>query len=135
MLQKPNCPIISLEEHYTDDELASHFKGPDAGQPPPVVARLTDVGAGRIKTMDEAGIDIQVLSHNSPSAQKLGADIAVPLTRRVNDRLAEIIKGHPTRFAGFAALPTVDPAAAADELERTVTQHKFKGAMIHGLAN
>ena len=43
------------------------------------------------------------------------------MTRSVNDRLAAAIAAHPTRFAGFAALPTADPEAAADELERTVT--------------
>ena len=39
----------------------------------------------------------------------------------------------PKRFAGFATLPTADPKAAADELERTVTKLGFKGAMVHGL--
>jgi 2,3-dihydroxybenzoate decarboxylase len=135
MLQKPNCPVIALEEHYADPELVATFTGADAGTPPPVMARLQDVAAGRIKSMDEANIDIQVLSHNSPSAQKLPRNNAVALTRRVNDRLAAVVKAHPTRFAGFAALPTVDPAAAADELERCVTTHGFKGAMLHGLAN
>ena len=85
--------------------------------------------------MDEAGIDIQVLSHGAPSAQRIAADIAVPLTRRVNDRLHAAIAAHPTRFAGFAALPTADPEAAADELERCVIMLGFKGAMIHGLAH
>jgi predicted TIM-barrel fold metal-dependent hydrolase len=40
---------------------------------------------------------------------------------------------HPDRFRGFATLPTPDPKAAADELERTVTRLGFKGAMINGL--
>jgi 2,3-dihydroxybenzoate decarboxylase len=96
---------------------------------------LGDVGAGRIKAMDEAGIDVQVLSHTAPSTQKLGPDVAVALTRRVNDRLAAAVAAHPSRFVGLAALPTVNPAAAADELERTVTTLGFKGAMIHGQAN
>ncbi len=69
-----------------------------------------------------------------PPAQKLPAEIAVAVTRGVNDRLAAAIATHPTRFAAFAALPTAVPEAAADELERTVTEHGFKGAMIHGLA-
>jgi predicted TIM-barrel fold metal-dependent hydrolase len=135
MLQKPNCPIITLEEHYSDDELVAMFTGSDATHSPALVNRLKDVGADRLKGMDEAGIDLQVLSHNSPSAQKLGADVAVPLTRRVNDRLAAIVAANPKRYAGFAALPTIDPAAAADELERSVTKLGLKGAMIHGLAN
>jgi 2,3-dihydroxybenzoate decarboxylase len=76
-----------------------------------------------------------VLSHQSPSTQLLPADIAVPLSRRVNDRLKAAIDLHPDRFAGFAALPTAEPAAAADELERAVERLGFKGAMIHGMAN
>jgi predicted TIM-barrel fold metal-dependent hydrolase len=135
MLQKPKCPVIALEEHYWDAELASHFTGIEAGRQDEISKRLHDVGELRLKEMDEAGIDVQVLSHGAPSAQKLPADIAADLTRRVNDRLHAAISAHPQRFAGFAALPTADPAAAADELERAVTRLGFKGAMLHGLAN
>jgi len=135
MLQKPRCPIIALEEHYWDEELSAQFTGMDAGGPAETRKRLLDLGDLRLAAMDEAGIDIQVVSHTAPSAQKVAADVAVDLTRRVNDRLAAAIAKHPTRFAGFAALPTADPAAAAAELERSVTQLGFKGAMVHGLAN
>jgi 2,3-dihydroxybenzoate decarboxylase len=135
MFQKPKCAVIALEEHYWDAELAAQFPGGvEASRETNLLQRLYDLGDLRIKEMDEAGIDIQVLSHGAPSAQKLSGDIAVALTRRVNDRLHETVRAHPTRFAGFAALPTSDPAAAADELERTVGLG-FKGAMIHGLAN
>src|SRR5712675_882226 len=135
MLVKPKCPVIAIEEHYWDAELASHFTGIEAGRPGETQRRLDDLGALRLKEMDDAGIDIQVLSHGAPSAQKISADIAVALTRRVNDRLHAAIAAHPTRLAGFAALPTADAAAAADELERCVTKLGFKGAMIHGLAH
>jgi 2,3-dihydroxybenzoate decarboxylase len=135
MLKKPNCPIITLEEHYWDEELPSHFTGRDANRNAAVTERLRDVGEIRLKAMDEAGIDIQVLSHSAPSLQKIPRDIAVPLARRVNDRLAAAIKQHPARFAGFAALPTADPQGAADELSRCVNELGFKGAMLHGLAD
>ncbi len=134
MMQKPNCPIIALEEHYWDAELAATYTGVEGPRPGPTNERLHDLGALRIKEMDEAGIDLQVISHGAPSAQKLSGDDAVALTRRVNDRLHAAVKAHPTRFAAFAALPTIDPNAAADELERTV-KLGFKGAMIHGLGN
>src|SRR5215467_6856210 len=57
------------------------------------------------------------------------------VTRQANvsDRLAETVRAHANRFAGFAMLPTADPKAAADELERAVTRLGFKGAMVHGL--
>ncbi len=135
MFEKPKCPIIAIEEHYWDAELAAQFPaGVEASRAPDLAKRLDDLGALRLKEMDEAGIDMQVLSHGAPSAQKLSGDMAVALTRRVNDRLHETIRANPKRFAGFAALPTSDPFAAADELERTV-KLGFKGAMIHGMAN
>ncbi|MBV9968582.1 MAG: amidohydrolase, partial [Xanthobacteraceae bacterium] len=121
---------------YFDPEVKAHFAGIDVTRAPKIVERLDDVGAGRIAEMDAAGIDIQVLSHGAPSLQKLAdAELAVRLARAANDRLAETVRAHPDRFAAFAALPTPDPRAAADELERTVTRLGFKGAMIHGLSN
>ena len=135
MMKKPNCPIIAIEEHYWDPELARHFTGPEAGRGNETDERLFDMGSLRLKEMDEAGIDIQVLSHGAPSTQKLGADIAADLTRQVNDRLAKVCAANPKRFAAFASLPTADPKAAADELERTVTKLGFKGAMLHGMSN
>jgi predicted TIM-barrel fold metal-dependent hydrolase len=134
MLQKPRCPVIALEEHYWDRELTDRYAGPDAIRDPELARRLYDLGELRLREMDEAGIDVQVISHGAPATQKLAGDGAVELTRRVNDRLNAAVSAHPQRFAAFAALPTSDPAAAADELERTV-KLGFKGAMIHGLAN
>jgi predicted TIM-barrel fold metal-dependent hydrolase len=127
--------VIALEEHYFDAEVRTHVSGLDATNAPRIVERLDDLGALRLKEMDEAGIDIQVLSHANPSLQKLDAGTAVPMARRVNDRLHEAVQIHPDRFSAFAALPTADPKAAADELERAVTRLGFKGAMIHGATN
>jgi 2,3-dihydroxybenzoate decarboxylase len=135
MLKKPSCPVIAIEEHYWDCELSATYTGVEGVRNPEMMNRLFDLGELRIKEMDEAGVDVQLISHGAPSAQKLTTPDAVAMVRRVNDRLAAAIAQHPTRFAGFATLPTSDPAAAADELERMVTQHGFKGAMIHGLAN
>jgi 2,3-dihydroxybenzoate decarboxylase len=134
MMTKPKCPIIALEEHYWDAELAATYTGTEAGRPGDTSKRLHDLGELRIREMDEVGIDMQVISHGAPSTQKLAGPDAVPLTRRVNDRLHAAVQAHPSRFAAFAALPTSDPKAAADELERCV-KLGFKGAMIHGLAN
>jgi len=126
--------IIALEEHYWDDEVATHFKerGPEMRNPE-MHKRLHDLGEFRLKEMDDAGIDLQVLSHGAPATQRIDAATAVPLARRANDRLFESIKKHPERFKGFAVLPTADPKASADELERAVTRLNFKGAMVHGL--
>jgi predicted TIM-barrel fold metal-dependent hydrolase len=131
MAEKPQ--VIALEEHYLDPAIGAHFDALDATKAPPVATRLDDVGALRIKEMDEAGIDIQVLSHAAPAVQKLPPEQAVALARAANDRLRDTVAAYPDRFAGFATLPTTDPEAAAAELERCVTRLGFKGAMVHGL--
>ena len=65
--------IIALEEHYLDAEVKRHFTGIDGRHAPRVLERLDDVGALRLKEMDEAGIDFQVLSHANPGLQKMDA--------------------------------------------------------------
>jgi predicted TIM-barrel fold metal-dependent hydrolase len=128
--------IIALEEHYYDPEIAERFEGADSRMAGPEIGkRLRDLGELRLKEMDESGVDVQVLSHGAPSTQRMAAETAVGIARRANDRLAEACRAHPDRFAAFAALPTADPKASADELERTVTKLGFKGAMVHGLTN
>jgi 2,3-dihydroxybenzoate decarboxylase len=127
--------VVALEEHYWDPELVAMFPGREGKRISDVEKRLLDLGAGRIGEMDEASVDLQVLSHGAPGTQKLDAENAVRMARQTNDRLRKIIDGNPKRFAGFALLPTPAPAAAADELERAVKDLGLKGAMIHGLTN
>lgn len=126
--------IIAIEEHFMDADLARHLShAADPGSP--IGQRLYDFLDLRIREMDDAGVDMQVLSHQSPGTQRLGADVAVAATRAVNDALASAIQSAPDRFSGFAMLPTIDPVAAADELTRAVQDLGLKGAMLHGLSH
>jgi predicted TIM-barrel fold metal-dependent hydrolase len=115
-----NQRVIAIEEHYYDADVVAHFRGVDARTGGFVREQLEDVSEARIQSMDEAGIDVQVLSHGAPSTQRMDAETGVRLAKAANDRLYEICQTYPDRFAGFAALPTADPKAAADELERSV---------------
>ncbi len=123
--------IIALEEHFWTPELIALRRTVDQVNPKSV-ERLGDLGALRLREMDAAGVDMQVLSEAEPGVQNLAPDLAVPLARSSNDLLHEAVKRNPERFAGFATLPTPDPAAAARELERTVKELHFCGAMVHG---
>jgi len=130
---------ITLEEHYASQvflegpgrklrEQAESFGGRAAK----LFEQLCDLGDKRIAEMDAANIDVQVLSLTSPGTEQLEAAEAAALARESNDRLADAVRSHPTRFAGFATLPTADPGLAADELGRMVLEHGFKGAVING---
>ena len=127
----PHPKIIALEEHFTSPKLRAMRGEKDTA----VQRKLDDLDALRIRDMDEAGIDCQVISENNPATQNLDAETAVTLARASNDVLHEAVRAHPDRFAGFATLPTPDPKAAADELERAVIKLGFKGAMIMGLTH
>ncbi len=132
---------IGTEEHFVTDEVvtawsrlvASAQEDPVAGLPPGEMgARLIEVGERRIAAMDEAGLDIQVISLTSPGLHNLPAEEALRLQVETNDRIAELVKAHPNRFQGFATLAMPVPGAAAQELERAVTKLGLSGALIFG---
>lgn len=138
MTTKSVSRVVALEEAFLHPRVWDLYPEPLQRKYEPVRARLSDVGAGRIRLMDAAGIDVQVLSHVQPGVQILAdaqAELAVAVSGEVNDWLAEAVAAHPARFAGFAMLPTQSPVHAADELERTVGEHGFKGALINGHTN
>jgi len=137
--------VLTLEEHFATpaflDGPGRHFKErAQAARALPqtavsyatIIEQLCDISERRIAEMDAAGIDMQVLSLVSPGTEQLAAADAVAIAREANDRLADAVRRHPTRFAGFATLPTAAPETAADELERLVHDHGFKGAQING---
>jgi hypothetical protein len=134
---------VALEEHFSVPALAARIdkavisrRGyrprnltPGAVNPAEL---LPDLAERRLKSMDEAGITVQVLSYNGPGADLVPGPDGIALARETNDHLAAAVARYPDRFAGFAALPVQSPDAAATELERAVKQLGFVGAMIHG---
>ena len=92
---------------------------------------LLSLGERRLKDMDEAGIDVQILSLTAPGFEQFEASLATAMTIKTNDMLAEAIQKHPDRFMGFAALAPQNPEAAADELERAVKDLGFVGWNTH----
>ncbi|MGH2927772.1 MAG: amidohydrolase family protein, partial [Solirubrobacteraceae bacterium] len=100
--------------------------------PREVEERLREVGERRIAAMDEAGLDVQVISLTAPGLHDLPANEATQLQVETNDRIAELVKANPDRFQGFATLAMAAPDAAAHELERAVTKLGLNGALLFG---
>ena len=137
--------MITQEEHFVTPEFmegpghelgerarAAQDQSPMAPITAHLVDQLLDLDDLRISDMDAAGIDVQVLSLNSPGVEQLDSSAAVTLAHQTNDYLWDAIQRHPNRLAGFATLPTAAPDIAASELDRTVRQYGFKGAVING---
>ena len=115
---------------YTNWDLST-WGGPASAHAP-----FLDVENGeRIKVMDKAGVDVAVLSVAEPGVQVFNADVGTNLATLANDRLAEAIKKHPTRYAGFASFAPQDPQKAAKEIERAATKLKLNGILINSHTN
>jgi len=132
---------IGTEEHFVTDEVVMAWSRLDssarddsrAGAPPGELGeRLREVGRRRIAAMDDAGLDVQVISLTSPGLHNLPAHGAIRLQVETNDRIAGLVNAHRDRFQGFATLAMPAPAAAAQELERAVTRLGLNGALIFG---
>ena len=142
--------MIDMHAHWKPAEVADALRARDRE---PRIAR-DDSGAEVLKTrmgdeklatafddvafhldrMDRQGVEISVLSLLGSFCwiESQPLDVSGPLCRRVNDRLSAICQEHPDRFAAFAALPLTDLAAAATELERTLSMPGMIGAQIPG---
>jgi uncharacterized protein len=131
---------ITLEEHFATPgfldgpgrELKDQAERYNSSRAIKLIEQLCDIGDKRLAEMDAAGIDMQVLSLTSPGTEQLATAEATVLANETNDYLADAIKKYPTRFGGFASLPTAAPDKAARELEHRVGKQKFAGAVING---
>jgi hypothetical protein len=135
--------VVALEEHFSVPALVRRID-PDAIQRRGFRARrlptdrpnplefLPEIGEKRLKSMDDAGITMGVLSNSGPGPDLVPGPDGVQIAREMNDHLAAAISSHPHRFAGFAALPMQSPDACAVELARAVKDLHFVGALING---
>src|ERR1700722_13007350 len=135
--------VVTLEEHFTVPSLVRRIDpaairargfGPRRQSPtgPSPIELLPEIGERRLRSMDEAGITVQVLSNSGPGPDLVPGPDGIAIAREMNDYLAAAIARHPDRFAGFAVLPTQSPDAAAAELARAVKDLHFVGALIGG---
>jgi predicted TIM-barrel fold metal-dependent hydrolase len=133
--------IVTLEEHISLPELtrllpaaalASFGQSPAMQQ---IIPKLAEISGERLKSMDDNGISMQVISVDSFGAGLLTKEKAPAFATLYNDTIANKITDHPDRFKAFAHLPVSAPLAAADELERVVKDYGFCGAMIRGVTD
>lgn len=91
-----------------------------------VYDKLINIADQRIHDMDEAGIDVSVISC-TPNYERFDPSIAVDACRRANDFMYQMGQRHPGRFLFYATLPVQDVKASCLELERCVKELGFVG--------
>ena len=122
---------IAIEEHFVTKEHLDALRSIGGISSSGRFDALLDVEEGRLQVMDEAGVNMQVLSLFQPGVQALDVPTGVAMARKINDTLSEIVKKHPERFAGLAAIAPQAPDEAAKELERAVLKLGLRGTSIN----
>jgi aminocarboxymuconate-semialdehyde decarboxylase len=92
------------------------------------------LGAERIKTLDELGIDIQVLTHQGAWWYETDRDLASRIIKIQNEKLSAWCKSHPDRFTGLASVALQHPEMAASQLDEAVKKLGLRGVGIAGHA-
>lgn len=133
--------LVGVEEHYVTEEILEAWRSLDprwqdlaltASGTGETGDRLRDLGPQRIEAMRHIGLDVQVVSLMTPGVQNLAAPEAAALQEHANDVLSDAVRRHPDELQALAALPTPSPQDAARELERTITELGFNGAIVFG---
>ncbi|WP_122518982.1 amidohydrolase family protein [Pannonibacter phragmitetus] len=128
-LRDQDLPFIGTEETFSTYELMERndrlfLEG----------TGLAELGPRRIDAMDEAGINVQILSAHTPGVQNIPGQEGIDFAYRLNRLIVEgPMATYPGRFQGFATLPLQSPEASADELERTVREDGLLGALTNGI--
>ena len=82
----------------------------------------------RLRDMDAMGIDVQAIAIAPPQFYYwTDPELGARLSAMQNDRLAEIVAEHPTRFVALGTLPMQDVDRALRELERVTGDLGFRG--------
>jgi 5-carboxyvanillate decarboxylase len=97
--------------------------------------QLLDVDVERPSEMNQAGVDMQVLSVTIPGVQMFEPEQASELAAATNDYLAGVIARHPRRYAGLACFAPQDPRQAANEMERAINKLGLNGFILNSHTN
>jgi gamma-resorcylate decarboxylase len=126
---------IAVEEHFALPETTAISARWPTSYWSGINDRLLDIFDRRLTEMDASGIELAVLSLNADAVQAMpDTTEAIATARRANDVLADAVGKRPDRFAALGALPMQDPQAATAELQRCISDLKFKGVLVNGFS-
>jgi predicted TIM-barrel fold metal-dependent hydrolase len=93
-----------------------------------------DVDA-KLRSMEELGIGLSVLSHGMPGPELLGGEEADSWAARINDHLASVVAQYPDKFSAWATLGWGSAERTIQEIDRCVNQLGFVGIYLFSNIN
>jgi aminocarboxymuconate-semialdehyde decarboxylase len=135
LIGKRRIKVIDVHGHFIAPEELNVVK--DTKLAPNITNNLNGrlfLDAERVKTLDELGIDIQVLSHQGAWWYETDRDLAGRIIRIQNEKLSAWCKANPERFTGLASVALQHPEMAAEQLDEAVRKLGLRGVGIAGHA-
>lgn len=128
---------IDTHAHLWSNDYLEDLKA--AGSPDVKIAQNINAGITtreleeRIKMMDNAKVQYQVLSATPQSPQWGSPQEALNLARKINDLYADIINDYPDRFLAYGAVPLPNIPEAIQEGTRAIKELGFEGIAVNTL--
>jgi 6-methylsalicylate decarboxylase len=88
-----------------------------------------------VSFMDDAGIDVAVLSVSTAGVHSGDSAKARTQARRCNEFSAELVHSRPDRFGGFVCVPLLDVDASLEELSYAVDVLRLDGFVLFTNSN
>jgi aminocarboxymuconate-semialdehyde decarboxylase len=125
--------VVDIHAHCVVPEVADVVKDTSFASIGANRARGANVmGPERLKSLDERGIDVQVLSINGFWFYGADRELAAKIVKLHDEKLSEWCKAHSDRYVALSSVALQFPDLAAEQLEHAVKQLGLRGAAIGG---
>jgi aminocarboxymuconate-semialdehyde decarboxylase len=118
---------IDVHGHYLEAEYVSRVGGASAND---LAIKLQGPIDERVGMLDEAGVDLQVLSLGSNQPYLEREQDAVAAARLANDIYAQVARDYGGRLAAFGSVPLPHVDAAIAEANRCLHELHFPGVAL-----
>jgi aminocarboxymuconate-semialdehyde decarboxylase len=123
--------VIDVHAHVVIPEVAEVVKGTALANAAGGLGTLVP-GPARLATMDQQGVDVQLISINGFWWYAADRDLARRIVLAQNEGLATWMKTHPQRFIPMASVALQYPDLAAEQLQDATTRLGLRGVTIGG---
>jgi aminocarboxymuconate-semialdehyde decarboxylase len=125
--------VVDMHAHCVMPEVADVVKDTSLALIGGNRARGNNVmGPERLKSLDERGIDVQVLSINGFWFYAADRELAAKIVKVQDEKLSEWCKAHADRYVALSSVALQFPDLAAEQLEHAVKVLGARGAAIGG---
>src|ERR1700752_2475939 len=134
MTSDPNTSLtIDTHHHILPDFFWQETN--DAHAPIGGLAPMQGAKEAMISFMDDAGIDVAVMSVSTPGVHLGDSEKARSLARRCNEFAAELVHARPDRFASFACIPLPDIESSLEEVSYAFDVLRLEGLVVFTTSN